>query len=372
MSNNSDSKNNIYQLIRPHLLEIKTYDPVQPPEMLAKQAGIAEENVIKLNGNENPFGCSQEALDAISKTPFHVYPDPLQYNMRNTIADYANTNIDNVIVGAGSDELIDLLFRLFVSPGDSIIDSDPTFGMYGFCARVAGAETIMVPRNENFDINIDEINKAALNPKAKIIFVSSPNNPTGNIVSESEVRDLLETGLLVVIDEAYYEFANSTVSNLIQEYENLVILRTMSKWAGLAGLRIGYGIMSKRLVKHLIDIKPPYSVNVAAEAALIASLHDAETLIERVSKIIEERNRMFGMINNIPGIKAWPSFGNFILCGFNSGMAKKVYDGLCNKGIFVRRFGTDRLKDTFRITVGNSSETDTAIKAIRSLMAQLS
>ena len=194
--------------------------------------------------------------------------------------------------------------------------------MYGFCARVAGAETIMVPRNENFDINIDEINKAALNPKAKIIFVSSPNNPTGNIVSESEVIDLLETGLLVVIDEAYYEFANSTVSNLIQEYENLVILRTMSKWAGLAGLRIGYGIMSKRLVKHLIDIKPPYSVNVAAEAALIASLHDAETLIERVSKIIEERNRMFGMIKNIPGIKAWPSFGNFILCGFNPGMAQ--------------------------------------------------
>lgn len=368
MSNDSVTKNNIYQLIRPHLLEIKAYDPVQPPEVLAKQAGISEDDIIKLNGNENPFGCSQEALDAIAKTPLHVYPDPLQHNMRLTIAEYANTHMDNVIAGAGSDELIDLLFRLFVSPGDSIIDSDPTFGMYGFCARVAGAETIMVPRNQNFDINIDKIHEAALNPKAKIIFVSSPNNPTGNIVSESEVKDLLKTGLLVVIDEAYYEFSNSTVSNLIQEHENLVILRTMSKWAGLAGLRIGYGIMSKRLVNHLIDIKPPYNVNVAAEAALIASLHDSETLIERVSKIIEERNRMFCLLDNIPAIKAWPSFGNFILCGFNSGMAQKVYDGLCDKAIFVRRFGTDRLKDTFRITVGNSRETDAVIEGITSLI----
>ena len=355
-------------LIRSHLRDVKTYEPVDPPEVLAKRAGIPADKVIKLNGNENPFGSAPEAVEAVSKAPFHVYPDPFQRSMRASLAGYTGLDEQYIVAGAGSDELIDLLFRLFISPGDAIIDSDPTFGMYGFCARIAGAETVMVPRTEEFDVDVDEVARAARRPGAKIIFVSSPNNPTGNAVSEEQVRALLETGLVVVIDEAYFEFSRLTVAGLVPEYDNLVVLRTMSKWAGLAGLRVGYGLMSPRLVQHIMDIKPPYNVNIAAEAALVASLENADALLERVQIIVEERDRMFRLLAEIPGVSPWPSYGNFILCSFAPGVAGSVYDGLAARGIFVRRFSTERLADTFRITVGSPPETDAVIAAMKDLV----
>ena len=185
---------------------------------------------------------------------------------------------------------------------------------------------------------------------------------------EEQVRALLDTGLVVVIDEAYFEFSRLTVAGLVPEYENLVVLRTMSKWAGLAGLRVGYGLMSPRLVQHIMDIKPPYNVNIAAEAALVASLENTEALLERVQVIVDERDRMFRLLSGIPGVSPWPSYGNFILCSFAPGVAGAVYDGLAARGIFVRRFSTERLADTFRITVGSPTETDAVITAMRDLV----
>lgn len=363
-------KSSIDRLVRPHLLDIETYEPVDPPELLAKRAGIPEDQVIKLNGNENPFGSSPSAVDAVANAPLHVYPDPLQRSIREALSTYTGLDEKHIIAGSGSDELIDLLFRLFIAPGDSIIDSDPTFGMYGFGARIAGAKTVKVPRDDGFNIDIDRVVNEARNPGAKIIFVSSPNNPTGNIVSEYEVRKLLDTDLLIVVDEAYFEFSGHTLEALVPEFDNLVVLRTMSKWAGLAGLRVGYGLMSSKLVLHLIDIKPPYNVNIAAEAALIASLQDSKSLLDRVKIIVDERDRMFQLLDGIPRVKPWPSFGNFILCGFSPGTAGIVYDGLASQGIFVRRFSSERLKDAFRITVGNSRETDLVIASMKELVPQ--
>ena len=364
----TQTKPGMDDLIRAHLRDVKTYEPVDPPEVLAKRAGIPADQVIKLNGNENPFGSAPEVEEAVAKAPFHVYPDPFQRAMRASLAGYTGLSEEHIVAGAGSDELIDLLFRLFISPGDAIVDSDPTFGMYGFCARIAGAETVMVPRTEDFDVDVDEVSRAARRPGAKIIFVSSPNNPTGNAVLEEQVRALLDTGLVVVIDEAYFEFSRLTVAGLVPEYENLVVLRTMSKWAGLAGLRVGYGLMSPRLVQHIMDIKPPYNVNIAAEAALVASLENTEALLERVQVIVDERDRMFRLLDDIPGVSPWPSYGNFILCSFAPGVAGAVYDGLAARGIFVRRFSTERLADTFRITVGSPTETDAVITAMRDLV----
>ncbi len=355
-------------LIRPHLLDIQTYEPVAPPELLAEWAGIPQDRIIKLNGNENPFGSSPRAAAAVAGVPFHVYPDPLQRGMRRALSEYTRLDQDHIVVGAGSDELIDLLFRLFVSPGDAIIDSDPTFGMYGFCARVAEAEIVLAPRDGRFDIHTGRLGEAAAKPNAKIIFVSSPNNPTGNLVSQDQTRRLLDTGLVVVVDEAYFEFSGETVAGLVSEHENLVVLRTMSKWAGLAGLRVGYGLMSPKLVQHIIDIKSPYNVNVAAEAALIASLEDADVLLERVRGIVTERERMFGLLQDISGVKPWPSSGNFILCSFEGRRAEAVYEGLTRRGIFVRAFSSKRLEGTFRITVGTPQETDAVIAAIRDLV----
>ena len=357
----------VEKLIRPHLADIQTYDPVDPPEALAEQTGIPVEDIIKLNGNENPYGASPKAAEALANTPLHIYPDPLQRKMREALGDYTGMDPDSILVGAGSDELIDLLFRLFISPGDRVLDCDPTFGMYAFCSRVCAAEIEMVPRDEVFEIDVDALKNAA-DSRTKVVFVSSPNNPTGNLASEAQVRELLDTGLIVAVDEAYYEFCNKTAAHLVPDHENLVVLRTMSKWAGLAGLRIGYGIMSPRLVKHMMDIKPPFNVNVAAEAALLASLEDAPALLDSVKRIVEERERMFSLLNAIPGVTPWPSFGNFILCQFAPGRARELYEKLARQGIFVRNLSPKRLRDCFRVSVGTPAQTDAFIEALRELV----
>ena len=354
-------------LIRPHLVDIKTYEPVDPPEVLARKAGIPTDQIIKLDGNENPYGSSAKVAEALARVPVHIYPDPIQRTMRHALGGYTGMDPDHIIAGAGSDELIDLLFRLFIAPGDTVIDCEPTFGMYGFCARVAGGKTVSVPRDQVFEIDVQAIENA-IDSSAKIVFVSSPNNPTGNVASQDQVRALLDTGLIVVVDEAYYEFCNDTAAHLVDEYQNLVVLRTMSKWAGLAGVRVGYGIMSPRLVKHIIDIKPPYNVSTLAEAALLASLEDAEALLETVKVIVRERERLTSLLEGIDGVRPWTSGGNFVLCEFAPGVAQAVYEGLARRGIFVRGFSTERLRDYFRISVGTSDQTDAVIQALADLV----
>ena len=239
--------------------------------------------------------------------------------------------------------------------------------MYAFCARIAGGNLKLVQRDELFEIDVQAV-RDTIDDKTKIVFISSPNNPTGNMASEEQTRALLDTGLIVVVDEAYYEFSNETVANLIEQYDNLVVLRTMSKWAGLAGLRVGYGIMSSDLVDHIIDIKPPYNVNAAAETAAIASLEDREYLLANVRTIVEDRESLFKELDSIEGVKPWPSQGNYILCQANSPEdAQNIYDQLAARGVFVRKFGSDRLNDCFRVAVGASEENAAFLNALREI-----
>ena len=351
------------RLVNPHLIGINTYKGVDPPEALAARAGIREDQIVRLNGNENPYGGSPRASEALAALPLHIYPDPFQRKIRRGLAEYVGIDEAHIIAGAGSDELIDLVFRLFISSGDIVIDLDPTFGMYAFCARVAGVEIRTVPRDGTFEINVEAVERAT-DSKAKIVFVNSPNNPTGNLATEGQLRSLLETGLMVVVDEAYYEFCGETAAGLIPEYENLVVLRTFSKWAGIAGLRVGYGIMSPRIVKHIIDIKSPYNVSTAAEVAALASLDDADALLQNVKLIVSERERMFALLKGISGLKPWPSRGNYILGQCEAGRARAIFEDLAKRGIFVRRFSSERLNDFFRISVGTPEQTDAVIHAL--------
>ena len=353
--------------MRPHLAAIETFEPADPPEVLARRAGIPVERIIRLNANENPYGASPKIAEALARVPYHVYPDPLQREVRAALAGFTGVDQAGIIVGAGSDEILDLLFRLFIDAGDSIIECTPTFGMYSFDARVVGAETRSVPRDELFGIDVSAV-MDSVDSKAKMIFICSPNNPTGNQASQEQVRDLLETGLMVVVDEAYHEFSGETVAGLVGEHENLVVLRTFSKWAGIAGLRVGYGFMSPGLVDRIIAIKQPYNVSTAAEAALVASLEDADALMGNVRLIIDERERMFSLLRGIQGLKPWPSRGNYILCEFEPGRAVEVFDGLAGRGIFLRRFSHPRLEDFFRVTVGTPPQTDAVVQALRELV----
>ena len=346
---------------------LSPYEAVDPPEKLAEAAGIQENEVIKLNANENPYGPSPLVLEALRDLPnVHIYPDPAQVAMRKAIGDYIKVDPHNVVVGNGSDEIIDLVFRAVLSDGDAIINAVPTFGMYPVTAQICGANTISVPRGSSFEIPVHQVMACA--SKAKIIVVVSPNNPTGNLTPLADIEVLLDSGSLLVLDEAYAEFSNQTAMGLINKYPNLIILRTLSKWGGLAGLRVGYGVMNTALADVLMRGKPPYNVSRTAEIALLASLKDHAVLDSRAQVIIAERDRLYETLENLPGVDPLPSQANFILCHIAEGRAKMVYEGLAQKGIAVRYYSEGRLENYLRISVGTTEQTNNLIVALKTLV----
>ncbi len=357
----------LQQSMLPHIRGLDVYQGVEPVEVMAERAGIPSERIIRLNGNENPYGPSPAVAKALAEFPnFNHYPDPEQRQLRQALSSYVGVGPEHIIAGNGSDELIDMLFRMFIGPGDNIINSTPTFGMYSLGAEVCGGEAFSVPRDAEFEIDMEEV-KLAITPRTKAIVVCSPNNPTGNMPTEAEVRALLDTGILVIVDEAYYEFCGQTLMPLLEEFPNLVVLRTFSKWAGLAGLRIGLGAMHPDLARTMMSVKPPYNVNLAAETALIASLEDMPALLERVNAIVAERERMHGLLAAIPTVRPYPSKANFILCRLPEGSGQEVFDGLCNRGIFLRYWNNARLRDCIRTSVGLPEENDAVAAALAEL-----
>ena len=357
------------ELLLPHIRQLGAYQGVEPLETMAERAGIPPENIIRLNGNENPYGASPRVAAVLAEfRNFNHYPDPEQRQLRQALASYVGVAPEQLVAGNGSDELIDLLLRIFVGPGDQVIIPSPSFGMYSVNTEFCGGEAVLVPRDANFEIDLEAV-KLAVNARTKAVLLCSPNNPSGNTVSEAEVRALLDTGRLVVVDEAYFEFCGQTAMPLLAEYPNLVALRTFSKWAGLAGLRIGLGAMHPDLAGTIMTVKPPYNVNLAAEVALIASLDDIPALLERVQSIIVERERMAGLLAAIPGVHPYPSQANFILVRLPDGSGPRIFDALCQRGIFLRHWNNPRLADCIRISVGLPEETDAVAAALSELVA---
>ena len=362
-------RNDIRSLMRPHLLDMQSYEGVDPPELLAQRAGIPVERIVKLNGNENPYGPSPKVVKALAEyTEYHIYPDPQQRRAREALAEYVGTTPDRVVAGVGSDELIDLLMRLFLEPGDGVVLCTPTFGMYASFAQVNGARLMEVPRDQGFDIDVPGVRKA-VEQGAKMTFIASPNNPTGNLVSEATVRELLDTGMLVVVDEAYYEFAGSTVEPLVGEYSNLVVLRTLSKWAGLASLRLGYGIMDPVVAERMMTVKPPYNITIASELALFASLADKELLLSRVRALTGAREELFQQLAKFKELTPVPSRANFILCRGPEGKGQWLYEELANRGVFVRYYRDPPLQDSIRTSVGLPEQNRALVGALREILS---
>jgi histidinol-phosphate aminotransferase len=376
----------IKKLIRPELATMKSYTPIEPTEVLSQEAELPSEKIIKLDGNENPYGCSPRVYQALATYPYyHNYPDPEQRELRKALEEYTGLSRQHIVCGMGSDDLIDLILRLFLKPGDEVINCPPTFGMYLFSTDVCGGRVIDVPRTEGFALDMVGIEQA-LTKRTKVIFVASPNNPTGNTTTEKEIMELVDTGKIVVVDEAYFEFSTVTVANLVPSCPNLIVLRTFSKWAGLAGLRIGYGFFPVEIADYLMKIKQPYNTSAAAQAAVLASLTDIEYLHANVARIIKERERLFGKLKELGWLKPYPSQANFILCSLSypsepsapchseevprksrrpKNLAKEIWQGLRKKGIFIRYFDTPRLKDCLRISVGRPEDTDALIEALK-------
>ncbi len=357
-------------LMREELDELESYEPIEPIDQLARRLGIPPERIIKLDGNENPYGPSPRALEAIASYPYyHIYPDPEQREARAALSRFLGVGEERILAGSGSDELMDIVLRLFLSPGEGVINCPPTFGMYPFLTKVVGGRVVEAPRREDFSLDVPAIEAAAKD--AKLIFVASPNNPSGNVVARDELDALLATGLVVVLDEAYGEFAGESAVSQAPPRDNLLVLRTLSKWAGLAGLRVGYGVFPPAVVKAAMKIKQPYNLNAAAQAALLASLADVELLRGRVRALVEERERLIEALAGIPFLGPLPSRANFILCRVAGVDARDLWGKLRERGIMVRYFDSPRVRDCLRISVGLPEHREALVEALREIGGEL-
>ncbi len=371
---------NIESLIRPEIITMESYTPIVPFEVLSARLGRAPKDIIKLDANENPYGPSPKVREALSNLEFaHIYPDPESTALRAALARALNLPAENILAGAGADELIDLILRLFLRPGDAVIDCPPTFGMYSFDTAVNAGQLIQIPRREDFSVDVGAFSpllngalRSGEGPGArrpKLLFLASPNNPDGSLLSDADLRRLLALPLVVVLDEAYIEFAGESASRAswVLEHDNLIVLRTFSKCAGLAGLRVGYGFFPSALMPHLWKIKQPYNVSVAASVAAIASLDDADTMAQAVAKLVAERNRMAEALSELPFLKVYPSHSNFVLCRVIGRDAKALKHALEREGFLVRYFNKPGLADCIRISAGKPEQTDALLEALRRL-----
>lgn len=361
----------IEKFIRPDLADFAAYSARKAPETVGKKVKIQPENIIKLDANENLYGPSPKVGKALGKYPyFNIYPDNNQLELRQPLAGYTGVDARHIVAANGSNQLIDLIVRLFVSPGDEVIDCVPTFGIYRFSTQLCNGKLVEVPRDKDFNVNVNAIKKA-ISKKTKLIFLANPNSPTGNLTPRKDILTILETGLPVVTDEAYYEFSGETVAPFVSKYENLMVLRTFSKWAGLAGMRVGYGLFPPRIADYLLKIKMPYNVSVAAIIAIRESFKDIAYLTENIKAIVAERDRLFKQLKKFDWLKPYPSRANFILCNILNNKANELCQQLESRGILVRFYDTPRLQNFIRISVGKPEHTDALVKALREIGKEL-
>lgn len=361
----------IERLMRPDIADMPEYTPIVPFEVLSARLGFAPEDLVKLDANENPYGPSPRVRDALAEFPYYaIYPDPSQTLLREAIERYIGVSKGRILCGTGADELIDLVIRLFIGPGEVVINCPPTFGMYEFLTPIARGRIVEVPRRADFSLDLNAIEEYVAGDRerrAKLLFICRPNNPDGSMCSLGDLESVLSLPIVVVVDEAYVEFASDSIVSWLDRYPNLIVLRTFSKWAGLAGLRLGYGLVPDSIVKELWKIKQPYNVNVAAQAAALASLEDVDYLMGNVRRIVAERERLMGLLATVPYLQSYPSQSNFVLCRVRGPEAQHIKRGLEKQGILVRYYRTAALSDCIRISVGTSQQTDRLIRGLLSL-----
>ncbi|KAG6534598.1 histidinol-phosphate aminotransferase, chloroplastic-like [Zingiber officinale] len=356
--------------IRLHLRKLAPYQPILPFEVLSTRLGRKPEDIVKLDANENPYGPPPEVFEALGALKFpYVYPDPESRRLRAALAEDSGLESDYILVGCGADELIDLIMRCVLDPGDKIVDCPPTFTMYEFDAAVNGAMVIKVPRMADFSLDIPQIVEVVEKERPKCIFLTSPNNPDGSIISDEELLQILNLPILVVLDEAYIEFSGlQSKMKWVKRHENLIVLRTFSKRAGLAGLRVGYGAFPISIIQYLWRAKQPYNVSVAAEVSACAALQNPEYLENVKNSLVQERERLFSLLKGVPYLSPYPSCSNFILCKVTSGKdPKKLKEDLAKMGVMIRHYDKKELKGYVRISVGKPEHTNVLMKCLNLL-----
>lgn len=327
---------------------------------------------VMVSANENPDdvpdGLRADIMRAIKRVALNRYPDPLANGLRDLIAEANGLDRDQVLIGNGGDELLFDTALAWGGPGRVFLNLPPTFSVYEGNALLTGTSVVEVPRRADFRMDEDAVVARLSRGDVDFTILTSPNNPTGDAVSESFVRRVLEASdALVVVDEAYFEFSRKTVRPLLENYENLVILRTFSKAFSLAGVRVGYLLGSERVLSEYKKVRQPYSVDAISQAVAGVVYENRSKFVFGIERIVSERERMFERLGQMEGIEAFPSESNFILLRMEG--ASDAWRELLARGILVRDFSQTRyLEDCLRVSVGTPQENDHFLQALADIV----
>lgn len=351
--------------------KMKPYVPGTSLEQALAEFGDGE--LVKVNQNENPLGPSPLAIEAVSSmlSGIHTYPDGLSPALRARLADLWDLPSEWFLVGNGSDEVFRLLAETYLNPGDIVVVPAPSFAGYRLVAELMGAEVVPIPLLEDA-MDVATMARVAARTRARLIFLCRPNNPTGAVFSERMMREVMPSippETLVVLDEAYAEFDTTPFDSreLSADFPNLVVTRTFSKLYGLAGLRLGYGVMRPEVLAPLLRIRDPFSVNLPAVAAGIAALDDVDH-IERTLRLVNEGKRYFSAVFDRLGVPYVASEANFIL--FHTQQpAVDFYRAMLRRGVLLRPCGSFGLPHSLRVTIGTAGENEAFALALEAVMA---
>ncbi|MGD8425991.1 MAG: histidinol-phosphate transaminase [Balneolaceae bacterium] len=323
------------------------------------------EEGLLLDANENSLNAPFPEAEGL-----HRYPDPSQQNLRKLIGNWRGIRRENVFVGVGSDEGIDLLFRIFCRPGiDRVITTPPTYGMYSVSANIhdIGVDEVLL-KNDVFQPDTTAI-LDAVTPETKMLFLCSPNNPTGNSFEQDAIEELINRFPgIVILDEAYIDFSrDKSWASTVTKYPNLVVLQTMSKSFGLAGLRLGIVYASEEIIHYMMKVKPPYNINSLTSRFAIMAFEKLDTIRFKVEAIKKERNHLSDELEKLKSVQyVYPSDANFLLVKMKS--ARKIYNQMVSRNIIVRYRGDEPLcKDCLRITIGTPDENEKLLSAIKEM-----
>jgi histidinol-phosphate aminotransferase len=362
----------LWDMANPHLRELAVYQPGKPIEETARELACHPREIIKLASNENPLGPSPKAVAAMGEAikNAQLYPDGGAFYLRNALAEKLKVARENIIVGNGSNEIIEFLAHAFLKPGDGIVTSEHAFVAYKIIGRVLGAATIEAP-SRSYGHDLDAI-LATINDRTELIFIANPNNPTGTSLSVREIEQFLERvppRLIVVFDEAYYEFVDDPPDLLpqVRAGHNIILLRTFSKIHGLAGARVGYGIARRELIEVLQKTREPFNVNSIGQAGALAALRDEEHQRE-TKRVVDEGRAFLEEEFARLGLKFIPSKGNFILVNVGDGAA--VFRALLERKVIVRAMKGYNLPEWVRITIGTREQNRKCVAALENVSAK--
>lgn len=365
------------QLISKNLKNFIQYTSGSSVPELIDRFNLNDQTIVKLDANENVFiepdWLRAKINEAIQSSMITRYPDHLYLDARDSLAKLLNIKTEQILLGNGSDDILDVIIHSFLDNSSELITAEPTFSMYEFLTKIIGAKYVVTLIDENFDVNLEQILKT-ISENTKIIILSSPNNPTGNQFSTEKLKQIVEgTDRIVVIDEAYVDFADYNLLNWINKYDNLIITRTFSKSWGLAGLRVGYAAANEEIINFLRNVQKPYSLNIVGQAIIPVIIKDIGYINRIIQKIKKERKWLELAYHGVKNLKCYPSVTNFFLIRIlkENFTVSQLTSQFMKQGILIRdRSDQPLLQNCVRITIGTREMNEYVITSLKKILGE--